>query len=415
MELRSHAPEALKRMILPPTLHLAAAALAAALAGCSHTAPYYRADVAAGAAGRALPAEDLAFRVILIGDAGAPGPGEPVLATLKAWARRDPDRTLVAFLGDNVYEDGFTGADRRDEERRLERQLETLEGPPGPRGLFIPGNHDWAGGSEAGLAALKAQQEYVERRLSPGSFLPRDGRPGPVKIDLPDSAGAVLRLVAVDSQWWLHEGRKPDADRDRIVAGLVRCLTTDLPVVVLAHHPLESAGNHGGFFDWRDFLFPVTRATDAPWAWLIPAPLLYPLGRRFTPLGTGQDIFAPAYREMKEDLRRASRARDADGRLLKPLAWAAGHDHNLQVMEGGEFADYLLISGAGSAVKMRPVGDRPRTLFAHEHPGFILLDVLADGSVWLRVVEPAFDEAGQQLDPGSEPVTFTLRLRAGDQ
>ncbi len=293
-------------MILPPLLHLAAAALAAALAGCSHTAPYYRADVAGGAAGPALPAEDLAFRVILIGDAGAPGPREPVLATLKAWARRDPDRTLVAFLGDNVYEDGFLGADRRDEERRLERQLETLEGLPGPRGLFIPGNHDWAGGSEAGLAALKAQQEYVEARLSPGSFLPRDGRPGPVKIDLPDSAGAVLRLVAVDSQWWLHEGPKPVADRNGVGAALVRCLTTDLPVVVLAHHPLESAGNHGGFFDWRDCLFPATRATDAPWAWLIPAPLVYPLGRRFTPLGTGQDIFAPAYRQMKEDRGRSS-------------------------------------------------------------------------------------------------------------
>ena len=95
-------------MILPPAL-LLAAALAAAVAGCSHTTPYYRADVA----GQALPGEDLAFRVILIGDAGAPRPGEPVLATLKAWARRDPDRTLVAFLGDNVYEDGFSGADRR--------------------------------------------------------------------------------------------------------------------------------------------------------------------------------------------------------------------------------------------------------------------------------------------------------------
>ena len=399
-------------MILPPPLLLAAAAaLAAAVAGCSHTTPYYR----AGVAGQALPGEDLAFRVILIGDAGAPRPGEPVLATLKAWARRDPDRTLVAFLGDNVYEDGFSGADRGDEERRLDRQLDALEGSPGLRGLFIPGNHDWAGGSAAGLAAVKAQQAYVERRLSPGSFLPRDGRPGPVKIDLPDSAGAVLRLVAIDTQWWLHEEPQPASDRDGIVAGLVRCLTTDLPVVVLAHHPLETAGNHGGFFDWRDYLFPATRATDAPWAWLIPAPLVYPLGRRFTPLGTEQDIFAPAYREMKEDLRRASRTRDAEGRLLKPLAYAAGHDHNLQVMEGGEFADYLVVSGAGSAVKARPVGDRPQTLFAHEHPGFILVDVLADGSVWLRVVEPVFDEEGRQLDPGSEPVAFTLRLRAGDQ
>ena len=96
------------------------------MAGCSHTAPYYRADVAAGAAGRALPAEDLAFRVILIGDAGAPGPEEPVLATLKAWGGRDPDRTLVAFLGDNVYEDGFSGADRRDEERRKRHHLNQL-------------------------------------------------------------------------------------------------------------------------------------------------------------------------------------------------------------------------------------------------------------------------------------------------
>ena len=331
-----------------------------------------------------------------------------MLETLKAWAGKSADKTLIAFLGDNAYENGLVGIDPQREMRSLDRQLDVLRAASDVKGLFIPGNHDWASGGETGLAAVVAQRAYVER-LPAARFLPRDGHPGPVLIDLPDSATAVVRVVVVDTQWWLHRGTKPSVDRGRIVADLRRAYATELPVVLLAHHPLQSTGNHGGFFDWRDYLFPVTRATDSLWAWLIPAPFVYPLARRHTPLGSEQDLFSAGFERLRSDLERGSRPLPA-GQAGRPVLYAGGHEHNLQVMEGGIVADYLVVSGAGSAIKSRPVSDGPETLFAHEHPGFVVVDVLDDGALWLRAVEPVFDDSGRQIDVGREGAVFAVEL-----
>ena len=60
---------------------LAAAAAAIALNGCSHTAPYYRPDLPAAVRGHGdayeAPAGELAFRLILIGDAAPRGSPNP--------------------------------------------------------------------------------------------------------------------------------------------------------------------------------------------------------------------------------------------------------------------------------------------------------------------------------------------------
>ncbi|HEV2125867.1 MAG TPA: hypothetical protein VGW38_24180, partial [Chloroflexota bacterium] len=52
--------------------------------------------------------DSIAAELFLIGDAGLPAPGgEPVLAALKKAVSWDPDRSLVVFLGDNVYPAGL--------------------------------------------------------------------------------------------------------------------------------------------------------------------------------------------------------------------------------------------------------------------------------------------------------------------
>ena len=67
--------------------------------------------------------------------------------------------------------------------------------------------------------------------------------------------------------------------------------------------------------------------------------------------------------------------------------WAAGHEHNLQVLEGAEDAslDYVLISGA--AAKTTPVNHGEETIFAQSSPGFMVLDIFSDSRVLARVVE----------------------------
>ena len=93
---------------------------------CSHTAPYYRADLRA-TMDLQLEASELSQQIILIGDAGVPLEGEPVLKTLGEWAALAPERTTVVFLGDNIYESGMpdtAARDRGESERRLLARFE---------------------------------------------------------------------------------------------------------------------------------------------------------------------------------------------------------------------------------------------------------------------------------------------------
>ena len=68
-----------------------------------------------------------------------------------------------------------------------------------------------------------------------------------------------------------------------------------------------------------------------------------------------------------------------------PLLYAAGHEHNLQVIQGSS-ARYLVVSGAGIYGHHGPVRWHPRTRFAKVASGFVRVDVLRNGRVRLGVL-----------------------------
>src|SRR5690606_32767865 len=80
---------------------------------------------------------------------------------------------------------------------------------------------------------------------------------------------------------------------------------------------------------------------------------------------------------------------DAAEKGVAPLVYAAGHDHSLQVFDGGRtHARYTLVSGMGS--RSSDVGSNRRTLFAHSNPfapGFMEIDFLKTGGARLAVWE----------------------------
>ncbi len=331
-------------------------------------------------------AADIDVTLFLIGDAGAPAAppdSEPVLVALRAAAAAAPHPVIV-FLGDNVYPRGLpdSGAPGRLEaERRLDAEVGVIR-TTGARGIFLPGNHDWDRQGPGGWDAIRRQQRFLAA-LGDSRFalLPGGGCPGPVVVDLT----GVVRLVALDTEWWLHDGPKPTdptsacpADSGgEVVDSLRAALRTAgrRAVVVVAHHPLESGGPHGGHFGWRDHVFPLREVKS--WMW-IPLPLigsLYPIARENGI--SSEDAPSTAYRRMRAAL-------DSAFAGARPLIYAAGHDHALQVITGTS-ARYELVSGAGIFGHLDRVTALDSTRFARSASGFMRVEFLRDGRARLGV------------------------------
>ena len=338
------------------------------LMGCSryttpnHLSPYYGLTVSESQKGDIELPAPIRYRLILIGDGGAPAKDEPVLKTLGEWAAEVPRKTSIVFLGDNMYPEGLTEKDRNAAAERLDPQLAVVTENQ-TCGLFIPGNHDWKDGGKRGLSTVMAQEDYINKRLGAQPecehpvFLPGCGKPGPRMLELPPAAPTV-RLVVLDTQWWLHKYQKPHKDPKAVIEELKTQLMTELPVVVVGHHPIETHGRHGGFGSFGHYL-----------KWRLRL--------------SGQDTSATNYKDMVNRLNEAFSV----PRKTPLLIYAAGHDHSLQVLKGRN-ADYLLVSGAGSREKISGVTNGDNTEFAYAHTGFMVIDFLEDNTALLRVVDP---------------------------
>lgn len=349
--------------------------------GCSHTSPYYHPDIPVTGKQDILTEDTLHYRILLLGDGGQPKPDEPVLKTLQTWAQKAHEKTTIIFLGDNMYPDGMTEQKQHEASMKLGPQIEVIKSA-NTHGMFIPGNHDWAGGREEGYRALLAQEKYINIALQrEPKFLPQGGTPGPIAIELPES-DPVVRVIVLDTQWWLHQHEKPQEPTEKVIAELKTLLDTELPVIVVGHHPLQSYGIHGGFYDWKSHLFPCRVAKK--WLW-VPVPIvgsLYPLARWHL-VKSDQDLNSKLYKDMIVQLNSAF----SSTKKTSLLIYASGHEHSLQVLKG-KVTDYLLVSGLASSEKATEVSHGDNTLFAHQHAGFMAIDFLAEGKVLLRVVEP---------------------------
>jgi len=211
--------------------------------------------------------------------------------------------------------------------------------------------------------------------------LPDSACPGPVTLEV----GAVVRLVLLDTQWWLHNHSKPYGSGSRCgattEAQVIEQLTATLEsagrrhVIVAGHHPLASGGEHGGYYSIGKHLFPL-RAVRR-WLWL-PLPVLgsiYPIARMNGI--TNQDLSNSRNEFMRAEFARAFAKNP-------PLLYAAGHDHNLQVFKGPS-AKYTIVSGSGIIDHQEGVHYRSNSLYAARKPGFMRFDVDQSGRVRLSV------------------------------
>ncbi len=304
-------------------------------------------------------------RIILIGDAGLFRENDKTLAALGDWAG-EVDASAVLFLGDNIYDNGLVEEARAEAEQILSQQLAATE----KLKVFLPGNHDWGmDPAQQNLEAILNQQSFIDSwPQGDARFLPRDGCLGPATVEFPGQSRAVV-LVLVDPTPFLtprlldvcKESADEQAHFDALAATLEQ--HADDYVIMASHYPLLTGGPHGGlsYGGIGDIIVDI-------------------YGRMYGGLG---NTYEPRYADWIERV-------EAVMREHPPLIYAAGHDHNLQVLDGGEVATVQVVSGAGAKKRVSTVTDLPQTWFAHAAAGFVVLDfgtLEGEPAAVLRVIE----------------------------
>ncbi len=361
---------------------------------CVNTKPYYNAKKVPTQWEKSKPSADQSKQhtLFLIGDVGAPDieQPDPTLQLLKKQIEQTGADGSVVFLGDNIYPRGLPDSSRLPvrelAQRRLEAQLKIVENFEGSV-VFIPGNHDWAKGSSEGWEQIRRQEKFVENYLQKGNtFLPSGGCPGPVELELDEN----LVLILIDTQWWLHQWKKPgeesecDAKGDADFIALLDDAIKRHPhqqIVVAGHHPLISNGPHGGHFPLREHIFPFARQH-----FMLPLPVfgsLYVAQRKW--FGNIQDIPNPRYRQLRNNLFQIFAQRP-------DLIYTAGHEHTLQYHHRDSL--HHIVSGAGC--KQSYVARKSKATFAYAQQGFARLDFYENGEVWLAFwTSEGEDQAGR--------------------
>ncbi|HEX6926930.1 MAG TPA: hypothetical protein VF167_16015 [Longimicrobiaceae bacterium] len=320
---------------------------------------------------------DVESVIFLVGDGGdATAATHPILPRLHQdiewWAgalERDSS-VYVLFLGDIVYPEGLhdqgTGEWPRDSTVVMDQVL-LLAGPQarlrGARGYFLAGNHDW--GMDTNLVGARTVALLSNFLVMAGrhtganvALEPPAGTGGPTVVDV----GSHIRMLLLDTAWWLLYGNEDDAFRNRaVLEGIEEAMQTagEREILIAAHHPFKSAGPHGGHFSfWETF------------------GLRYILARSGAIL---QDLTSLPYRELERGLRQIF------ARLEPPLIFAGGHEHSLQVIHGTEATDPVFNLVSGAASKNSEVGEAPGKQFGVSAPGYQKLVIFEDGSIHLYV------------------------------
>jgi len=317
----------------------------------------------------------LSHRFYFIGDAGNANQNESTLPleSLSKRLQEEGENSTVLFLGDNIYQHGLPEKSNVGYElasHRLQMQINVVKNFEGNR-IFIPGNHDY---HNNGVKGLKRQENFVEKALGKGSFLPENGCPiTKVKVS------ADVTLVIVDTQWYLENwDDNPTMNDDCDIKtrkdfflefeSLIKKNRSKTTIVAL-HHPLFTDGAHGGSFSAKQHISPNNR---------FPLPVLGTLSNFIRKTGgvSPQDLQNKNYRFLVNRL--TTLAQESER-----VIFASGHEHSLQYIEKNNLVQ--IVSGSGS--KVSGVKKSKESNYGFAALGYAILDVYKDGTTQVNFIQ----------------------------
>jgi hypothetical protein len=354
------------------------------ISACSASKPYVKKDLRNWAEKPAPEPHLRTDNIFLLGDAGELVYQDDQYNFLLNRIRETQDPILL-FLGDNIYPHGLPDSLEKGYDlakRRIDALISLTKESKG-RAIFIHGNHDWGQGHPNGWRWANNQEKHVDQALGYNALIPDNGCPGPVEIPV----GNDIVIIAVNTQWWIHEFEKPAGSIDGCQVSTDAEFLTLLEdaisrnqnkVVILAtHHPVFTRGSHNGYFNLKDHVFPLSALNKNL---MIPLPVLgsiHPAYRAW--IGDKQDIRGARYKLLNRSVR------DILSRYPSVIH-TAGHDHSLQYRQEGD--DHYLVSGAACKATFAARGGRNN--FSHGAKGVMQLTRYVNGEIWLQIWEPKF-------------------------
>lgn len=348
---------------------------------CNTIKPYYGKDYRNWESHKLPDSTEVIHTIYLVGDGGAMSKDDNIIKSLNAHLLSEPDSSSsLVFLGDNIYYNGLPPEDADDREEKEEVIIAQMDAAAGYEGnvIFIPGNHDWDYSGDDGLEYALRQEDFVEEYFNGANvFRPDNGCAGPDVIQVNES----LVIIALNTEWWVHPYYVPRApengctveDKVDMMIQLEDAVrrNSGKHIMIVAHHPIISNGNHGGHYNIMDHIFPLRLVRDNLY---IPLPVigsLYPLLRKAGV--TPQDIPNTEFQRYKAAL--LSIIENEPN-----VVYATGHDHNLQLNRQGLM--HHIISGSASKLNYAVKGFG--AAYVHQRIGYGRVLYYRDGQAWVE-------------------------------
>lgn len=319
---------------------------------------------------------ELERRIVLIGNADpALRENGQFLEAIKNTVPLDSN-TIVLYLGNDI-----SNAD----DTALLRQEAGIIAQTGAEVIFMPGYSEWSRGGSKGYKTVLQEQAFLKGLDNEHiKFYPGDGCPGPKKVGL----GKHAVMYIMDSQWWLHQGVKPDIQsdckyrtKDEVLSEIEDIPKDEIDKLVLfvTHHPLENTGVHSGSFGLQQHLFPLTDIPGMRMAYL-PLPLVGSLYPALSNAISGtQDLQNPEYQRMVSGGIRTLAGIDKAFSMHPHTVFIAGQEHNLQLLKKDHH--YYINVGGGKPTRVR---DNKYAVYVKEKPGFAVLELTQDKKLYSR-------------------------------
>src|SRR5215217_7796779 len=171
------------------------------------------------------------------------------LGLLRATLLNEVSLVILIYNGDILHENGLNAKPSAADSAFIHQLLNVVKEVPNAQVYFTPGDLDWNNSGEDGWKDVMNLESLINGIAEKKIFLPGNGCPGPVTIEV----GSSLTIALINSAWWIHPYDRPHAPSTECnvlvepqfieeLQGVIEN-AEEKNILIVGHHPAISVGN----------------------------------------------------------------------------------------------------------------------------------------------------------------------------